>query len=200
VCSVAIVSYIVPSLCVAPPSRRVTGWRRHRDRWGLLMSVQVIDGKVHDAEGRLLWVDGFDGSGRPMTERDLLLNHFRSLQDILDAEGHRAAVEATEANFGMDVWGAVLRERLSARLSASCNLPAHAPSRWIAEQLVVLLDEPLLWDGLDVRRVRICDHQVELARARVEGRMELLYEVCEFFLDRTETGEPSATEPAGMGA
>lgn len=147
--------------------------------------------KVYDAGGRLLWVDGFDGYGRPMTERDLLLDHFRGLQDVLDSQGHQAAIEATEANLGIDIWGTMLRDRLAARQAATRDLPTEAPAGWVAEQLVALLNEPLPWDGLDVRRVRLCDDKVDRARARVEGRMELLYEVCEFFLDRTE---PAATE------
>jgi hypothetical protein len=55
------------------------------------MRVQIIKGKVYDIEGRLLWIDGYDGPGRPMTFNDLLLEDFAALQSVLEKHGHRAA-------------------------------------------------------------------------------------------------------------
>jgi hypothetical protein len=114
--------------------------------------LRLIDGKVHDAQGRLLWDRQ---PGRPQTFNDLMLADFAALPSVLDAHGHRAATQAAERNLGMclwggrgmGLWGAELRARLATRQVAIATLPAETPCRWIAEQLTNLLDGPLLLDG-----------------------------------------------------
>jgi hypothetical protein len=97
----------------------------------------------------------------------------------------------------MDIWGTDLRARLAERQATTRTLPAEAPCRWIAEQLTELLAQPLLLDDVFPRRGRLYLDQAEHARARVEGRMEVLYEVIEFFLDRTEPAKSPVA--AGTG-
>jgi hypothetical protein len=157
------------------------------------MHVRIINGKVHDADGRLLWIHGETDPGRPMTAHDLLLAHVAELPIILATHGHHAATKAAESNLGMDIWGANLRARLATRQATTTHLPASAPCRWVAEQLAGLLDGPLLWDGAILRGRRLWFDQAERARGRLEARMEVLYEVVEHLLDRTEPVESEAT-------
>jgi hypothetical protein len=147
--------------------------------------IQVIDGKVVDEDGRPLWIEGLDGPGRRMTVQDLLLLQFAGLHDVLITKGHRAATEAAEHNLGMDLWGTELRDRLAARQAATRELSADQACRWVAEQLAAMLDRPLIWDGAFGRTGSLGNH-IERARDLVHARMELLYDVVEFLLDKSE--------------